>query len=325
MPDPIRPPASLPRSASRWSAAFFPCCRAGGSTPPISTAAGSIPACSWRNGRRGLPGAVGVGRPGGVRGAEGLPAARRVTNLLSSLSISEDREAGKICVMGPEAGDRPEQSVPGLLGSLHEQLKRIEELIEPEEAAAKKVVRPVGPAWRRATEGEHRLPVALAVALAIGLQLVLPRHLAIRPTWLLPSLEGLLMIGLIAANPRRINRTSMTLRAASVLLIALISVANGWSSAELIRGLINGTEGNNASLLLSRGATVYVTNIIVFALWYWEWDRGGPVARAQGLRRYPDFLYPQMTQPDLAPSELAAELSRLSLRLVYECHGLQPN
>ena len=205
--------------------------------------------------------------------------------------------------MGPEAGDRPEQSVPGLLGSLHEQLKRIEELIEPEEAAAKKVVRPVGPAWRRATEGEHRLPVALAVALAIGLQLVLPRHLAIRPSWLLPSLEGLLMIGLIAANPRRINRTSMTLRAASVLLIALISVANGWSSAELIKGIINGTEGNNASLLLSRGATVYVTNIIVFALWYWEWDRGGPVARAQGLRPYPDFLYPQMTQPDLAPSE----------------------
>ena len=48
---------------------------------------------------------------------------------------------------------------------------------------------------------------------------------------------------------------------------------------------------------------MYVTNIIVFALWYWEWDRGGPVARAQGLRPYPDFLYPQMTQPDLAPSE----------------------
>jgi uncharacterized membrane protein len=46
---------------------------------------------------------------------------------------------------------------------------------------------------------------------------------------------------------------------------------------------------------------VYVTNIIVFALWYWEWDCGGPVARAQALRAYPDFLFPQMTQLDLAP------------------------
>jgi uncharacterized membrane protein len=205
--------------------------------------------------------------------------------------------------MGPEAGDQPGESVSGLFGSLHEQLRRVEQLIQPEEAAVKSVARPVLPAWRRATEGEHRLPVAVAVALAIGLQLVLPRHLAIRPTWLLPSLEGLLLVGLIVANPRRINRTSTTLRAASVLLIALISLANAWSSAELIKGLVNGTEGNQASLLLSRGATVYVTNIIVFALWYWEWDRGGPVSRAQGVRRYPDFLYPQMTDPDLAPPE----------------------
>ena len=71
------------------------------------------------------------------------------------------------------------------------------------------------------------------MALAIALQLVLPKHLAIRPTWLLPSLEGLLLVGLIVANPRRINRTSTTLRAASVSLIALISLANAWSSAEL--------------------------------------------------------------------------------------------
>jgi hypothetical protein len=88
-----------------------------------------------------------------------------------------------------------------------------------------------------------------------------------------------------------------------VALIALISLANGWSSAELIRGLVNGTEGESAGALLARGASIYITNIIVFSLWYWEWDRGGPVARMRGLQPYPDFLFPQMTQPDLAPPD----------------------
>jgi hypothetical protein len=172
------------------------------------------------------------------------------------------------------------------------------------ERAESSVEARAGPAWRRATEGEQRLPVAVAVALAIALGLVLPNRLVIRPFWLFPSLEGLLLIGLIAANPRRINRTSTLLRTGSVLLIALISLANAWSSAELIRGIVTGTSGdNNASVLLARGASVYVTNIIVFGLWYWEWDRGGPVARARGQRPYPDFQFPQMVQQDLASSE----------------------
>jgi uncharacterized membrane protein len=207
--------------------------------------------------------------------------------------------------MTSEQGDAPEESVAGLLASLHDQLKRVERMIEPEVAAAKSVEQHMLPAWRRTTEGEHRLPVAAAVALAIGLQLVLPDRLVIHPSWLLPTLEGLLLAGLIAANPKRINRRSTALRAASVALIVLISLANAWSSGELIKGIINGTLGDNPTLLLSRGASVYVTNILVFALWYWEWDRGGPVARARGLRPYPDFLFPQMVQPELAPPEWA--------------------
>ena len=190
-----------------------------------------------------------------------------------------------------------------LIGSLHEVLRRAEHMVEPEVAAVRSTPQRLEPAWRRATEGEHRVPVTIAVAVAIGLQLLLPQRLVIRPVWLLPALEGALIVGLVAANPRRINRTSTALRAASVLLIALISLANGWSSGELIKGIINGTAGDSAAPLLARAASVYVTNIIVFGLWYWEWDRGGPVARARAVRRYPDFLFPQMTQPDLAPPD----------------------
>lgn len=205
--------------------------------------------------------------------------------------------------MPPNEGDQPERHLAGVLGSLHEQLRRIESMLGPEMSEAKAIEDRLVPAWRRVTEGEHRLPVAAAVAVAIALQLVLPGRLVINPGWLLPSLEGLLMVGLVAANPGRINRTSTTLRTASVALIVLISLANAWSSAALINGIVTGTDGDNAALLLSRGASVYLTNIIVFALWYWEWDRGGPVARAKGLRPYPDFLFPQMVSPGTASNE----------------------
>jgi hypothetical protein len=188
---------------------------------------------------------------------------------------------------------------------MQEQLKRVERLVAPEVGAARQVEQKIQPAWRRATDGEHRLPVVAVIAVAIGLQLLLPDRLVIHPAWLLPGLEAALAVGLTVANPRRINRTSAVLRAASVVLIALISLANAFSSAELIRGLLNGTEGESAGPLLSRGASIYLTNIIVFGLWYWEWDRGGPVARAQALQPYPDFLFPQMTQPDLAPPDWA--------------------
>jgi hypothetical protein len=203
--------------------------------------------------------------------------------------------------MTMDHGEPENESVTGLLASLHDQLRRVERLVEPEVGAARALERHAVPAWRRASDGEHRLPVALAVAVAIALQMLLPDRLVIHPSWLLPGLEGLLLIGLVVANPKRINRTSTVLRAASVALIVLISLANGWSSVELIKGLIDGTNGDNASLLISRGASVYVTNIIVFALWYWEWDGGGAVSRAQGLRPYPDFMFPQMGQTDLAP------------------------
>ena len=162
---------------------------------------------------------------------------------------------------------------------MRDQLGHLEKLIAPELKGAGDRLLPV---WQRATAGENRLPVALAVAIAISLQFVLPEHLAFRPIWLLPSAETALLIGLVAANPRRIDRSSKVLRAASIALIAVISLANAWSAGHLIHGLINKTEGKNPAELLANGAAIYVTNILVFAMWYWEWDRGDrwPGARA---------------------------------------------
>ena len=199
----------------------------------------------------------------------------------------------------------PDGEVAATMAALHEQLVKLEGLVRPEVRAARALRDRAShtPGWLKKAEGEERWPVTATIAVAIALQIALPEHLTIGPGWLLPALEGALGIGLTAANPRRVDRRSNVLRATSLMLIALISIANGWSSYELISELIAGTTGSQAGPLLSNGASIYLTNIIVFALWYWEWDRGGPVARSQGDQLYPDFLFPQMTQEHLAPDD----------------------
>ena len=155
------------------------------------------------------------------------------------------------------------------------------------------------PAWRRKTEGEVRWPVAVTTAVGIALQLGVPGHLLlVSPSWIFPAAQGVLLVILVAINPRRINRESKVLRSLSLVLAAMISLANGYSVARLCVDITQGTAGKEPGQLLVTGAFIWLTNIVVFGLWYWEFDRGGPVARALNLKnRYPDFQFPQMTSP----------------------------
>ncbi len=184
------------------------------------------------------------------------------------------------------------------LGEVRGHLGHLEEFGSAEVGHAEDRLKPI---WQQATEGEHRLPVAAAVAVAIALQLALPNRLTMHPVLLLPVLESVLLVGLIAANPKRINRESKALRSASLALIAIISFDNIWSAGHLIRRLIDNQMGSTAGPLLASGASIYLTNVIVFGLWYWELDRGGPVGRLMGRNPYPDFLFSQMTNENLAP------------------------
>ena len=160
------------------------------------------------------------------------------------------------------------------------------------------------PAWRRPTEGEARWQASVAVAAAVALQFPLPGRLVLlHPDWLLPALQGLLLLALVMANPRRINRESRALRLLGLTLAAILSLANAWSVAWLVIGLVNGTEGNTAGPLLVTGGAIWLTNVIIWGLWYWEFDRGGPVARANADRMYPDFQFAQMATPQLAPPD----------------------
>jgi uncharacterized membrane protein len=175
-------------------------------------------------------------------------------------------------------------------------------LNKAEHAAIRGVEEVTMPAWRRHTPGERRWPVTLSVIAAIVLQFALPEQLALLPRYLLPGLEAALLIGLIIANPGRIERRSQAVRLASIVLIFLITAANALSAVLLIRLIIDAKAGQAVPLLAS-GAAIWATNVIAFALWYWEFDRGGPVHRAHGTFQFTDLLFPQMVSPELSTPE----------------------
>jgi uncharacterized membrane protein len=140
----------------------------------------------------------------------------------------------------------------------------------------------------------------LVVAAAILLQLSLPERVTIGPSWLLPALETLLLIGLIATAPHKtIGRRTPIRRNIAMALIGFVSAANIVSLVLLCRLLVNGSKESGRNLILA-GVVLWVTNVLLFSLWYWELDRGGPLARASEPDQ-PDFQFPQMVTPELAP------------------------
>lgn len=159
-----------------------------------------------------------------------------------------------------------------------------------------------GPTWKRPTRGEHRWPAALAVVAAIGLQLMLPNPVVPQARYVLPVVELVVLIGLVAVNPFRIDRESAALRVASLVLTGLVVLANAWSVVLLVGELVAGRPQTPAQLLAGGGA-IWLINVLAFALVYWELDRGGPAARANAVRDLPDFLFVQMQNPDFAPRD----------------------
>jgi uncharacterized membrane protein len=157
-------------------------------------------------------------------------------------------------------------------------------------------------AWGVQSHGEARWPALLAVLAAIGLQLILPESLirGLGNRSLIPALEGALFLVLLVANPGQISEEESRLRVVGIALIALITVANVVSLIELVHALLYGTKAGGRPLVYA-SLPIWLTNVIVFGLWYWALDRGGPAARQQPKHRRPDFLFPQMSTPGSSP------------------------
>jgi hypothetical protein len=151
--------------------------------------------------------------------------------------------------------------------------------------------------------GEHWWPVATAVATAALLHIALPDTYRESPPWVLPVVLLALVIALILGDPGRIDRQQRWLRIVTDLVIASLTIANLFAAARLVDDILTDSKifANNATGLLATGGVVWATNVIAFALWYWDLDRGGAAARAHHPFTDPSFVFPEMQHTRYAP------------------------
>jgi uncharacterized membrane protein len=159
---------------------------------------------------------------------------------------------------------------------------------------------PTLPGYPPPARGEPHWPPQLTVAVAIALQIFLPDRLVPGPRWLFPALEALMLVVLFAASPQRLVQEHRPRRRLALATTALVSLGNAISLVLLASNLLhhNVTQGKQ---LVIAGILIWLTNVLLFSLWFWESDRGGPGRRAAGHDGPPDFLFPQMADDRLSP------------------------
>jgi len=155
---------------------------------------------------------------------------------------------------------------------------------------------------------EPRWPIALVVggylAIALALRVLEPDRPSLGPKWLVPAIEVLLLVALVAADPGHVSNRARWLRIVAIALTVSLLVVALASTVVLIESLVTGGEvTESASKLLTSGTLVWLGNVMVFSLLYWLFDSGGPLARYRGERPYPDFLFTQQASPEFAPPE----------------------
>ncbi len=147
--------------------------------------------------------------------------------------------------------------------------------------------------------GEPRWPMAAAVVATGLLRAALPHELRNGDAaWLfLVIVVGLLAV-LVVGDPGRIDRDRPWLHNLTSVLIGVITVANADAAVRLVFGIVD-TSGwtQDAKVLLAAGAAIWLSNVIAFALWFWNLDRGGPAARAAGTGGRPALIFPEMLHP----------------------------
>ena len=143
--------------------------------------------------------------------------------------------------------------------------------------------------------------IVVYMALNIGMRVWLPNESAVRVPWLLPAVEALLLVALVAADPQSVARHARWARRVAVAIVAMLVLAALWSTALLIYDLIKGIGVTDSpSELLATGALVWLGNNLAFGLLYWLLDGGGPLARMR-LSMPVDFAFTQQLSPELAP------------------------
>jgi hypothetical protein len=147
------------------------------------------------------------------------------------------------------------------------------------------------------TRHTRRWPASLAVVAVLVLQVLVPPQINALPRWLMPVIGGLMLLPLVWTNPFHLRRDEPWLRSVELVLLAILVAVNAYYLAGMIFFLNNG-DANEGKVLVKSALLIWVTNVVAFAVWYWEIDRGGPFARAPEHEREAereDLLFPQAT------------------------------
>lgn len=146
---------------------------------------------------------------------------------------------------------------------------------------------------------EPRWPVALTILVVLGLVTVLPDRVCLFPDWF-PSTVGIALLVPMAAVSLT-NARARWLRIEHMIMLLFFGVAgvgNLVSLGYLINEMLNQSKELSGLQLLTSSIAVWVTNVFVFSLLYWQIDRGGPEARISNRRPRPDWLFPQVDLPE---------------------------
>lgn len=143
--------------------------------------------------------------------------------------------------------------------------------------------RPFEPVWH----------VQLTMLGAIVLQLLLPDRFVFGSRYVLVTIEVLLLVAMSFTTPKERIFQSISRRINVFLLLILTGVANGYSLAIVAQKLLQTGRIDNGRQLILTAVNIYITNIVIFGLWYWEMDGGGPGLRLKTAKHEQDFLFPQ--------------------------------
>ena len=151
-------------------------------------------------------------------------------------------------------------------------------------------------------QGERRWPMAAAVISVGVLQELVPDDFRVLPRLVYPILLLCFLGVLIVGDPGRIDRQRRWLRVTTLLMFGVITLVTASAAVRLVAGIVINARFTTASQLLIIGGVIWLTNVIAFALWYWDLDAGGAAARAAGSNPTgPAFVFPEMTMPEFAP------------------------
>ena len=175
-------------------------------------------------------------------------------------------------------------------------------------------------------EGGNCWPPAIALTLLVILLHVLRGHAVFLPVWL--SWVGLFAIlaAMAAVTLTRGNVRCLRIERALIMLLGAVYVVNTAAElADMVGVIAIHPKGENAYALLSSAVGIWVENVVIFSLLYWQIDGGGPYGRAQRVQRGPDWGFPTPPTTEGAPSAWTPQYVDYLFPRLQHGHGVQPD